>query len=360
MALFLQVCLQLADNLLKFSTRILFHLESKLGEAKSRQRLYVLADSTYGSCCIDEKTAKHINGDSLIHFGHSCLTETNTNSIPVLYVFTKPKLGTESLSKMVETFQTHFIANTVENEQVLIFYDVIYEQVAHEFYSRLYESSKARAILSKLVLPGTRSSKAKVHQETGQGDPDSNHSIVLYGREFPNSTHLAKYIFYIGSNSRTILNLALASSTLSSLPFTIYNPKTTEITSQQQQLTKLLMKRTYYIEKLKDCNSIGILIGTLAVENYLEIIKYLKELLKNVGKKVYIISIGEITPPKLANFPDIQIFVLISCPECMILDSKEFYQPIVTPYEVELAFNQNRNWATSIVNDFRLLLPGKI
>jgi diphthamide biosynthesis protein 2 len=54
----------------------------------------------------------------------------------------------------------------------------------------------------------------------------------------------------------------------------------------------------------------------------------------------------------------IDIFVLIACPENSLLDSKEFYRPIVTPYEVELAFNANREWSQGYILEFQHLLLG--
>lgn len=36
--------------------------------------LYVMADTTYGSCCVDEVGASHINADCVIHYGHTCLS----------------------------------------------------------------------------------------------------------------------------------------------------------------------------------------------------------------------------------------------------------------------------------------------
>lgn len=54
----------------------------------------------------------------------------------------------------------------------------------------------------------------------------------------------------------------------------------------------------------------------------------------------------------------IDIFVLIACPENSLLDSKDFYRPIVTPYEVELACNANREWSQHYILEFQHLLLG--
>ena len=40
------------------------------------------------------------------------------------------------------------------------------------------------------------------------------------------------------------------------------------------------------------------------------------------------------------------------------MDSKEYFKPICTPYEAELACNANREWTNIYPLDFRQLLPG--
>lgn len=49
---------------------------------------------------------------------------------------------------------------------------------------------------------------------------------------------------------------------------------------------------------------------------------------------------------------------MIACPENDIFESKDFYKPILTPYEVELAFNNSRTYTTHYCLDFRQILPG--
>jgi len=78
---------QFPDELLKDSTRVVTALRDKLqelrkcddgGESIVNGRkdvgLYVMADATYGSCCVDEVGAAHINADCVIHYGHTCLS----------------------------------------------------------------------------------------------------------------------------------------------------------------------------------------------------------------------------------------------------------------------------------------------
>jgi diphthamide biosynthesis protein 2 len=56
------------------------------------------------------------------------------------------------------------------------------------------------------------------------------------------------------------------------------------------------------------------------------------------GKKTYTLLMGKPNPAKLANFPEIEVFVMLADPQGLILDSKEYLNPIITPHEAFLAF----------------------
>lgn len=139
------------------------------------------------------------------------------------------------------------------------------------------------------------------------------------------------------------------------------------------------MRQLHLIEKVKDARAIGILVGTLGIKNYLDAIdriKYLTKargklthffkifffmLIKNyiiAGKKSYILAVGKPNVAKLANFPEIDIFVSVACSENSLLkDFKEFYKPIVSLFEVEVALG-NRPWSSEYIADFRQILNG--
>lgn len=84
---------------------------------------------------------------------------------------------------------------------------------------------------------------------------------------------------------------------------------------------------------------------------------------------------GKPNPAKLGNFMEVECFVLVACPENSLLDAKvtyvlnqgmgrllrscclqEFLQPIVTPYELEVALQPTQTWTGRYVLDFGQLL----
>ena len=67
--------------------------------------------------------------------------------------------------------------------------------------------------------------------------------------------------------------------------FHTYSPKDLTIVRQTLSVNQLLRKRYYLIEKAKDATVFGILVATLAVADYLEIIEQAKKLITLSNKK---------------------------------------------------------------------------
>ncbi|GAA0173407.1 hypothetical protein LIER_27031 [Lithospermum erythrorhizon] len=85
-------------------------------------------------------------------------------------------------------------------------------------------------------------------------------------------------------------------------------------------------------------------------------INQMKELATGAGKKVYTFVMGRPNPAKLANFPECDVFIYVSCAQTALLDSKDFLAPIITPFEAMLAFNRASQWTGSYVLEFRDLI----
>ena len=63
------------------------------------------------------------------------------------------------------------------------------------------------------------------------------------------------------------------------------------------------MRRYMMVEKTKDADRIGILVGTLGASKYGAIIDQVRQNVKKAGKRVYTFLVGKPNVPKLANFP---------------------------------------------------------
>ena len=189
-------------------------------------------------------------------------------------------------------------------------------------------------------------------------DSSSPTDFKRFGRHFilHPETEIADYIIvYIGAEG---LFLSACMLTLNKCRFVVYEPETRSLKSDAWNVNRMLNKRYRKVEQARDANFVGILVGTLDVKDYMEVIQRLQVVIQNAGKRWRIYSAGAINVAKQANLEGFDVFVMVACPENSLIDDSEYLKPIVTPYEMELACSPDFVWTGNYEVDFRQLLPG--
>ncbi|CAL4118257.1 unnamed protein product, partial [Meganyctiphanes norvegica] len=360
---FKKVGLQFPDELLTAAPAVARALTSKLGF-----HVYILGDTTYGSCCVDEVAAEHVGADSVIHYGRACLSPSRR--LPVLYIFTQIAVDEdaviEGLCRTIDDLNTNLIFT----------YDAQCFYIADKVANRLREKFP-RLIISELIIPSyeRKVNKSFINDsslEDGKNCNGENGSIdnassvsekegyfAFNGRKvkLPENTTLQEYQFiYMGPESLTLTCLSMR---FSQQVFYHVNP----VDGKVQSITgvKSVMNRSAKLELAKDSEIIGILVGTLGVADYRNIINRIKTIIKSVGKKSYTFVVGKPNEPKLANIPEVDVFVYVSCPETSIVERQTdpaLYRKLITPWELEVALLGDQEWSLNFETDFRQLLLG--
>lgn len=199
--------------------------------------------------------------------------------------------------------------------------------------------------------PTSTSTSNSIPTTTSSGSTSSR----IY--DLPNGISLESCgIVYLGGESLSLTNLLLSLGPTSRL--ISYNPLKDTSREETGSTNRLLMRRYTLVQKARDASVIALLVGTLGINSYLPLLNNLRSLLtsKKSGRKVYTISVGKLNPAKLANFQEIDLFVLIACGENSLVDSKDFYKPIVTPFEMFLALDDSREWT----GEYKLELDGLV
>ncbi|XP_037829014.1 2-(3-amino-3-carboxypropyl)histidine synthase subunit 2 isoform X1 [Kryptolebias marmoratus] len=339
-----KVALQFPDELLVDSVAVAEQIERT-----SQTKTYILGDTSYGSCCVDEVAAEHIGADCIVHFGAACLSPTRR--LPVAYVFEERRLDVETCAASFRDLHPD------TQTRVVLLYDVSYHHAVEDLLARL-ALEYPNLVASELVVEGER---CLVHGREQNGAPrlsEDSQVVCQFGRRFSvePGTSLTDYrMFFVGQEGATLRNFMMAWNRCS---FCSFDPVSLMGRAESVNVNRALMKRYYAIERAKDAGVVGILVGTLGVAEYLAVIQQLKEAIRRAGKRSYVFAVGKPNVPKLANFPEIDVFVLVACPENSLLDSGEFFKPVVTPFEMEVACNRKRAWSEEYVTDFRHLLPG--
>jgi len=289
-----------------------------------RVRLYILADTSYGSCCVDEIAAEHVDADVVVHYGRSCLSPTAR--LPVIYVFTTRPL---EIPEVIQAFEATFPS---KEEKVVLVADITY----NTHLPTLHTSLLAAGYTNLLTPP-------IIH------DPSSQ----IPNRAVEASIDLKEYsLFHISDPPQALL------LTLSSRVKEMFIYPTTHTTSNPSALkpntTSTLRRRYALLTQLSTCAIFGILINTLSVTNYLPTITALRALISASGKKSYTFVVGKVNAAKIANFSEIGGWVVVGCWESSLIESAEFYRPIITPFELGLALkgDAERVWDGRWRGDF--------
>lgn len=303
------------------------------------EKLYILADTSYGACCVDEVAAEHANADVVVHYGRSCLSPTVR--LPVIYVFTKPELDLEAVSRS--------FSDTYKNldQKIVLMADIPFQGHLTPFAELLHSKGFTNIFTTDVIhnvaspLPN-RTVPAEVTQD---------------------ESALANFSLFHISDPPPSLLLTVSSRVHSIFIYPTTQAPDGDKTPQPLLSTStasLLRRRYALLTRLSTAPVIGILINTLSVASYMDILAHLKRLIASAGKKAYTFVVGKVNAAKVANFAEVGGWVVVGCWESSLFDSTEFWKPIVTPWELELALlpDDQRVWTGQWRGDFGAVLAG--
>jgi diphthamide biosynthesis protein 2 len=359
---FHRIALQFPDELLCDSSQVLWTLEAHLRKGKRKDEedfeLFIMADTSYGNCCVDEVAAEHVDADLVIHFGHACLSLTSR--LPVIYVFHKLPIDVENACNCLASSLDDSKARE-RCKNIALLYDIGYEHASKEVRDQLQAKLGREVHLSLLDkninferylqrVEDTHDTPASIPHANGNDTNEATPALTTCKNSLPEGCSAEDTtVLYIGPESLALTNLILRLGP--SAEVIGYDAVTRKTRIETGSTNKLLQRRYFAVQKARDAQTIALLIGTLGIRSYLPLLQTLRQhLVKIQNKKVYTISVGKLNPAKLANFQEIDVFVLIACPENSLVEakeaqrSKEFYRPIVTPFELMTAF-KGREWS---------------
>ncbi|XP_020532590.1 2-(3-amino-3-carboxypropyl)histidine synthase subunit 2 isoform X2 [Jatropha curcas] len=325
-----------------------------------------MADTTYGSCCVDEVGASHIDADCVIHYGHTCLSPTST--LPAFFVFGKASISIHSCAQSLSDYAS------TNSKPIVVIYGLEYAHAIPHIKEKFMAASSIESgpkhsqslfadVMCSVINPFDSHKNSDglpklLGDYNASNDVDaavgSKHKIGGLIWELPNGRRMEDYLLvWIGSDSSAFANVVL---TFNGCEIVRYDAKENRLVTDLSQQRRILKRRYYLVEKAKDANIVGILVGTLGVAGYLDMIHQMKDLITNAGKKTYTLVMGRPNPAKLANFPECDVFIYVSCAQTALLDSKEFLAPVITPFEAMVAFNRGSLWTGEYVMEFRDLI----
>ncbi|EGV61605.1 Diphthamide biosynthesis protein 2 [Yamadazyma tenuis] len=316
-------------------------------ENDEKQTVWILADTSYSPCCVDEVAAEHVKGDVVIHYGDACLNPVS--KVQVAYVFGKPAVN---IDETVKEFQKKYEDSS---SRVLLMADAPHSYIMHLVYEKLHPiyPNIAFADISQESFPHSTI--------IGYKPMSSTMDLQLLNRTFHHLVDdedeeleqlLMSYdLFHISvPEAPRLLKLTTVFQSV-----TLFDP--VEGTTSQGPFPNL-MRRYRYMHMARSAGTIGLLVNTLSLSNTKLLLNKLKAKIIEADKKQYMFVVGKPNVAKLSNFEPIDIWCILGCDhQGIIIDqNNEYFKPIITPFELLLALNQELSWNGKWETDFGKLL----
>lgn len=313
-----RVALQFPDGLLLFACVI-----SEIIENFTDADTVIMGDATYGACCVDDYSARALDCDFMVHFGHSCLIPINYMSdIKMLYVFVDIHIDLE-----------HFLATIKKNFQpshTILFVSTV------QFLSAIH-GAKAQLIQDgyNIILPQER--------------PLSSGEIL--GCTSPHASNIegADIVVYLGDGRFHLESIMISNPEIKAYK---YDPYSKKFTFEKYDHNTMQDVRKASILAASNATHFGVILGTLGRQGSPAILEFVEEKLRDAGKEVTKVLLSEIFPSKLKLFKNIDAWVQIACPRLSIDWGHVFDKPLLTPYEVCVAVEHAAMWKNVYPMDF--------
>ena len=201
----------------------------------------VMGDVTYGACCIDDFTARALECDFLVHYGHSCLVPVDQTPIRTLYVFVDIQIDPGHL---VATIRRNFQMG----DHLALVATIQFVATIHGIREDLERSHE-----------GTDESGGKSFKITiPQSKPLSPGEIL--GCTAPRLAEDTKAIVYVGDGRFHLESIMIANPRI---PAFRYDPYEKKFTREFYGHDEMRGMRHEAIEKAMKAEKFGLILGTL-------------------------------------------------------------------------------------------------
>ncbi|KAH8176766.1 diphthamide synthesis protein [Sarocladium implicatum] len=329
------VALQFPDHMLVDAPRVADSLAADLAissddngtnaddkVALSAPRISILADTSYSACCVDEIAAEHADAQVVVHYGRTCLSPTSR--IPAIYVYTSHALDHDVV---LQQFEAEFSEKAAK---IVVMADLTYQSHVADITAQIQSKGYTNVVATEVirdpaaVIPNRKTTDITLNEDT-----------------------LKDYAIFHISDPPTALLLALQARCSSLHVLSTPSAASPKLNNPTLRTAGLLRRRFARVLSLASAGVIGILVNTLSVSNYMTSIDLLRKKIAAAGKKSYTVVVGKLNPAKLANFAEVEGWVVVGCWESGLTeDDAGYWRPVVTPFEMEVALlsEEERTW----------------
>lgn len=274
-------------------------LKRKVGEISEKlwdKDLIFLGDPFWGACDIPTGG----NWDLLIQFGHS--------EIPNL-----GKLERIMYVELQEEMKFEIECDRIPFSSLILTSNVTY-------------SSKLPSIKEKLEKCGKEVILKK-------GDSRVFYPGQILGCNISAARGEEQNVLFIGEGVFHPLGIALG---LTNKKVISFNPRNGEYTDMEHFKRKFLNQRYNAIDLASRAKMFGIIVSTKIGQTRFSMASKANRIIKQSGKKSFLVSMDLIREEELINFPA-DVYVNTACPRVTIEDYQTFSKPVITFYELQMS-----------------------
>lgn len=257
---------------------------------------YVLADSCFGTCDMNTNGAKVLGAEILFHIGHTINSTSFGDSIILVDAF--DNISFENIAKKcVEEFKGKTVSLVTDSQH-------------------LHEVDKVKGILEE----------GGVKVMIGKGKGQLNDGQVFGCEFYPvmETRYDVDANVFLGQSNFHAAGIALSTNR----PTYVLDPYFNEIREVTEFAQKLQKKAILSVYKAAESESFGIIVGLKEGQfSKTTALKFKKEL-ENLGKKVQLFALTDITDDKLRNLKGIDSFIQVACPR--ISTDNHFHKPVLS------------------------------
>jgi 2-(3-amino-3-carboxypropyl)histidine synthase len=298
-----RVLFQLPEGL-KTKGPCLASIAEKLGAVA-----FVSADPCYGACDLAFQEAESLGADLLVHYGHSEITPQQR--VPTIYIEARTAVSLKPAVRkaldLLKPWKNVGLVTTIQHIDML-----------GEARTTLLDAGKSVEI----------------------GDAGRlKHAGQVMGCDYSNATAVAKEVdafLFVGGGRFHALGVGLATSK----PTIAADPYEQQAFSVDVEVKRIVKQRWASVNEAEKARSFGVLIGLKSGQKRIDEALKVKEKLEKKGKKVTLLTVHEVTPEALMQFPSLEAFVNTACPRIALDDASRLRHPVLTINEALLVVGE--------------------
>ncbi|OAY70380.1 Diphthamide biosynthesis protein 1 [Ananas comosus] len=308
-----RVALQLPEGLLMYSLLLADALRSDADD------VLVLADPTYGACCVADRAAAALSADLLVHYGHSCLVPVPSSLLPVLYVFVDIRVDPTRLAAAVRSA----FPDPAAAPRLALAGTIQFVSAVHAARSILLSDGYKDVLVpqAKPLSPG------EVLGCTAPTIPKSEgvDSIIFVA---DGRFHLEAFM---------IANPGVRAFR--------YDPFLGVLVLEEYDRAGMKRARKDAILAARKAKNWGVILGTLGRQGSTKVLDRVVDHMEERGLDYAVVLMSEISPTRIELFGDsVDAWVQIACPRLSIDWGEGFTKPLLTTFEFDIALGYIPGW----------------